>query len=393
MLKRMMSLLLALLLLMTAVPALAEEEGDDFEDETPESLTDDDLAELHDLDDIDENDGEPTFTVGPTWHEMELSEVTSKTPALYTCRVKDDSGIYPIRDAILGTHIIRSSGKGSKGELLFVGANWCIIRYKKKVGYIKRDKLYDVTPVDPVNTPPYGVQKSTYICETAAECPVRKSMSDEDDSWVVLNPGTKLSIWRIQDGWAVVPYWRTYGYIRMENLTDLIPVSPTDTPLRDDAPIAAYTSFYTMVQTPKNMNRLVNIDVACRRLTRVMKPGESLDFNKQVGPYRKSLGYLEAGVLTETGIGYGGGTCQVSSTLYNALLQLPGITILQRRAHGPSGAKYLPHGVDAAVGNSQLNLRFRNDYDFPIRVEGHTTSDGALLMIVYRADTPASDAQ
>ena len=49
--------------------------------------------------------------------------------------------------------------------------------------------------------------------------------------------------------------------------------------------------------------------------------------------------------------GYGGGTCQVSSTLYNALLQLPGIEILQRRPHGPDGAKYLPHGVDAAVGS------------------------------------------
>ena len=84
--------------------------------------------------------------------------------------------------------------------------------------------------------------------------------------------------------------------------------------------------------------------------------------------------------------GYGGGTCQVSSTLYNALLQLPGIEILQRRPHGPGGAKYLPHGVDAAVGNENLNLRFRNDYDFPIRVEGHSSGDGALLMVIYRVD-------
>ena len=70
----------------------------------------------------------------------------------------------------------------------------------------------------------------------------------------------------------------------------------------------------------------------------------------------------------------------------NALLQLPKVEILQRRPHGPSGAKYLPHGVDAAVGNDSLNLRFRNNYDFPIRVEGHTSDDGALTMVVYRAD-------
>ena len=84
--------------------------------------------------------------------------------------------------------------------------------------------------------------------------------------------------------------------------------------------------------------------------------------------------------------GYGGGTCQVSSTMYNCLMQLPGITILQRRPHGPSGAKYLPHGVDAAVGNSHLNFRFRNDYSFSIRVEGHSSSDGALLILAYRED-------
>ena len=105
-----------------------------------------------------------------------------------------------------------------------------------------------------------------------------------------------------------------------------------------------------------------------------------------MGPYKKSLGYQPAYVLVDgkSVPGYGGGTCQVSSTLYNALLQLPGIEILQRRPHGPGGAKYLPHGVDAAVGNTSLNLRFRNNYDFPIRVEGHTSDDGALLMVVYK---------
>ena len=82
----------------------------------------------------------------------------------------------------------------------------------------------------------------------------------------------------------------------------------------------------------------------------------------------------------------GGGTCQVSSTLYNILIQLPGLTILKRRPHGYGGASYLPIHCDAAVGNDSLNLIFRNDYDFPIRLEGHSSGDGALLMLAYRAD-------
>lgn len=174
--------------------------------------------------------------------------------------------------------------------MLYVGSAWAIIRYEGEIGYIKRDRITNVTAVDPVNTCPYGVQKCTYIARTAVTCPVYKSMSTSDESWVTLNPGTLVGLWVIQDGWAVVPYWRTYGYIPLETLTELIPVSPTDTPLDDDTPIAAYTSYYDMAQNDVNKSRIVNIRVACERLTRVMQPGEELDFNDDVGPYRKRPG-------------------------------------------------------------------------------------------------------
>jgi vancomycin resistance protein YoaR len=96
---------------------------------------------------------------------------------------------------------------------------------------------------------------------------------------------------------------------------------------------------------------------------------------------------MPAGVLVDGELqqGYGGGTCQVSSTLYNVVLQLPGLTVLQRRAHGDNGASYLPIGVDAAVGNSQLNFRFRNDYPFPLRIDA-SSQDGALTIAIYRAE-------
>ena len=86
----------------------------------------------------------------------------------------------------------------------------------------------------------------------------------------------------------------------------------------------------------------------------------------------------------KTKIGYGGGTCQVSSTLYNVLIQLPGIGINHRRPHGGNGASYLPIFCDAAVGSTELNLIFTNRYDFPIRIVGTSNDDGALLMRIYR---------
>lgn len=378
MLKRLLMLMMALCLMLSALPALAEEPAG-------ESLSQEELDELLKLDEVEEDEA-PTQVVGAVYQEKKREDFDKNSPALYTCRLTDASSFFKER-SLESERVayVRTSGPI---DVLYVGSYWAIVRYGNDIGYIKRDRIHQVTPVDPVNTPPYGVQKSAYVATTAAVCEVRKSMSDTDDSWVVLNPGTKLSIWKIQDGWAIVPYWRTYGYINLNDLTDLIPVSPTDDPISADSPIAAYTSYYTMVQTDINRSRIINIRVACGRLTRVMQPGESLNFNTQVGPYRPQYGYQKAWVLIngESVPGYGGGTCQVSSTLYNALLQLPGVEILQRRPHGPAGAKYLPHGVDAAVGSDNLNLRFRNNYDFPIRVEGHTSDDGALLMLVYKVE-------
>lgn len=380
MMKRILAFAAAAILALTALPAMAEE----LEDEDAE-LTGDELAELLALDQVD--DDEPVIVMGKVFEEPSRKDFNAQSPALYTCKVSKGHSLFAERDN-KSSRVYTNDNRYS-AEILFVGSAWLIARAPDKtIGYVKRDFVSEVTPIDRVNTPPYGVQKSIYIATTASECHVRKSMSDQDASWVVLNPGTMLSIWRLCDGWAIVPYWRTYGYINLNELTDLVPVSETDTPINPESPIAAYTSYYSMSQDDINKSRLVNIDVACKYLTRVMQPGESLNFNGDIGPYRPGRGYQKAWVLIDGASkpGYGGGTCQVSSTLYNALMQLPGITILQRRPHGPGGAKYLPHGVDAAVGNDNLNLRFRNDYPFPIRVEGHTSYDGALLMVVYRAD-------
>lgn len=390
MMNRVLALLLAFCLMLLSLPlALAETT------ETPEpapELTPEELAELEMLEKIQVKDDDYEYNgryahIGPLYQEKNREDFNAKSPAIYTARLMSNSSAYVDRD-IESTRLIRSGKNGMKVDVLDVGTYWVIIRAQGEIAYAKRYKITNVQPVDPINTPPYGVQKHAYVAKTADVCEVRISMSNEDKSWVILNPGTTLSILAIQDGWAIVNYWRVYGYIDLNDLTDLVRVSPTDVPLNDDSPIAAYTSYYNMAQNETNLNRIVNISVACQRLSRVYDTGEGLDFNAEVGPYKEETGYLPAPVLVDgtTKINYGGGTCQVSSTMYNALLQLPGIEIVQRRPHGPSGAAYLPHGVDAAVGGGNLNLVFQNNYDFPVRIEGHTSSDGALCMLIYRDD-------
>lgn len=322
--------------------------------------------------------------MGEQYDLKTVEDFDKKSPALYTCYLKAGTSAYNVR-SIYVDRIFQVGGK-TKVDVLYLDPLWAIVRFKGQIGYVKRHRILDVKPVDPVNTPPYGVQKHQYVAVTADTAEVRVSMSHDDYCWAILKPGTTLSIWQFDGEWAVVNYWRTYGYIHISDLTDIRTVSPTDQALNDDTPIAAYTSYYKYNSTEIIQNRMHNIDVGIQRMSVVLKPGQELDANDTMGPYTLENGYLEAGALAEgtTIQSPGGGTCQVSSTLYNVLLQLPKITILHRRAHGDNGAPYLPMGQDAAVGNKELNLVFRNDYDFPIRLEGHTNYDGALCWLVYR---------
>lgn len=322
--------------------------------------------------------------MGDTYELKTVEDFDKDSPALYTCTLKAGTSAYSVR-SIYVDRLFRV-GSATKVDVLYLDPLWAIVRLKGQIGYVKRHRMLDVKPVNSEVTPPYGVQKHQYVAVTADTAEVRVSMSHEDYCWAILKPGTTLSIWQFDGEWAVVNYWRTYGYIHISDLTDIRTVSPTDQALNDDTPIAAYTSYYKYNSTEIIQNRMHNIDMGIQYMSVVLQPGETLNANDTMGPYTLANGYLEAGALADgTNIqAPGGGTCQVSSTLYNVLLQLPKITILHRRAHGDNGAPYLPMGQDAAVGNSELNLVFRNDYDFPIRLEGHTNYDGALCWLIYR---------
>ncbi|MBQ2952184.1 MAG: VanW family protein [Clostridia bacterium] len=386
MLKRIAAILLLFCLLPTCF-AFADNEDEREEIIIPDEVPRGENGENQFIVPIGFDDNNLPEPLGPIYQDKTLEDFDKNSPALYTCRINEYTSGYPVRSIYEG-RTYRTKKQGERGEVLHLDPLWAIVRYNGKIAYVKRHRIYDVQPVDSVNTSPYGVMKPQYIATTASTAEVHVSMTHEDICWVVLTPGTKVAIHKIVDGWAVVIYMRTYAYIDIRDLTDLVTVSPTDAALSSDTPIAAYTSFYKMDDTEKNHNRIHNIGLGAKRMSVVLQPGESFNANNQMGPYEESVGYLVAGALADgEGVdGVGGGTCQVSSTIYNALLQLPGVQIVKRRAHGENGAPYLPHGVDAAVGNDSLNLIFKNNYDFPIRLEGNTTGDGALTWIIYRAD-------
>ncbi len=256
-----------------------------------------------------------------------------------------------------------------------------------KVGiyYIGRHNVVDIEPVKS-GTDPYGVIKNRFVAITAADTALRAEPRADAEVIEMYPVDTRFSLWHVVDGWAVVPYKRVVGYIYVGDIKELIPVSPNVEYAREGDILAAFTTFYSTDKTELNTGRMVNLQVGCDYISKTYQSGEEFDFNKTAGPYRRSRGYMPSPVLIDGGTvaGYGGGTCQVSTTLYNALLQLPeGMTILYRRPHGPGGAKYAPHGVDAAVGADTLNLEFRNDYPFPVYLDC-TVQNGALCICIRK---------
>lgn len=109
--------------------------------------------------------------------------------------------------------------------------------------------------------------------------------------------------------------------------------------------------------------RNVNIETATAAINNyLLLPGELFSFNRVVGPRTVERGYELAPIIVGNAVvpGLGGGICQVSSTLYNAVLKA-GLEVVERYPHSlPVG--YVPPGRDATISN-HLDFKFRNNSD------------------------------
>ncbi len=120
--------------------------------------------------------------------------------------------------------------------------------------------------------------------------------------------------------------------------------------------------------------RIHNIDLASSRINGILvKPGEVFSLNQALGEVSKKTGYKEAYVIKEgkTILGDGGGVCQVSTTLFRAVLRA-GLPILERRAHAYRVSYYeqgFPVGQDATVWEPAPDFKFKNDTPASILVQ------------------------
>jgi len=130
-----------------------------------------------------------------------------------------------------------------------------------------------------------------------------------------------------------------------------------------DRVLGIFTTKYAL----SNEDRVNNLLIASSAINNVIiYPGQNFSFNTWVGPRVSEVGYKEAPVLFLGKIvpGIGGGVCQVSSTLYNAVL-LANLKIVQRTNHSLPSA-YVPLARDATVVDDRIDLIAENISKYPI---------------------------
>jgi len=140
--------------------------------------------------------------------------------------------------------------------------------------------------------------------------------------------------------------------------------------------------FSTKIYT-KESERQNNIGITCKTLSsKKVEPGEIFSFCNTVGKATTAKGYKEADIYVngKKEKGLGGGNCQVSTTLYNAVLKVPGLEVVERHQHS-NHVPYIQDGKDAAVAYDSYDFKFKNNTGKTIKIVMENTTQNVTAKI------------
>lgn len=158
--------------------------------------------------------------------------------------------------------------------------------------------------------------------------------------------------------------------------------APAPTPTEAEELASFSTKIYT-----KDSSRQNNITITCSSLNDTdVSNGETFSFCNTVGRSSPSKGYTKADIFTDgkKTKGYGGGNCQVSTTLYNAVIKVPGLKVVERHEHS-NKVPYIQEGKDAAVAYGSYDFKFVNNTGSSIRIKASHTADSVTIRLIKLA--------
>ena len=146
-------------------------------------------------------------------------------------------------------------------------------------------------------------------------------------------------------------------------------------------------SFTTSFST-SGSNRCKNVSSGASHINgTVLYPGEEFSTYETVSPFTEANGYAMAGSYLNGEVvdSMGGGICQVSTTLYNAVLRAE-LNVTERSPHSMT-VHYVDLSEDAAIAGTYKDFKFVNSTEYPIYIEGYTTSDKKITFNIYGKET------
>lgn len=145
--------------------------------------------------------------------------------------------------------------------------------------------------------------------------------------------------------------------------------------------LGTYTTTFS-TSTTTNMNRRTNMDLASKSINNyVLAPGDVFSFNDICGPRNKETGYKIAGAYRDgqSTQEYGGGICQCSTTLYNAVLRAD-LQIVYRKNH-TFDVPYAPLGLDATVSHPEVDFKWKNNTNYPVKVKASVAANSITVSV------------
>ena len=142
------------------------------------------------------------------------------------------------------------------------------------------------------------------------------------------------------------------------------------------------SEFTTKIYT-KDDERQNNISITCSSLNDTyVEVGDTFSFCNTVGKATTSKGYEKADVFKDGEViqALGGGNCQVSTTLYNAVLEVDGLDVTERHKHSNS-VPYIKNGKDAAVSYGTYDFKFKNNTGNKIKISASCDSDYVYIKL------------
>lgn len=169
-----------------------------------------------------------------------------------------------------------------------------------------------------------------------------------------------------------IPFTEIAPEVTADNLTQML--------YRDE--LATFTA-----TAESDHNRDTNLRLACEAINGIiLYPGDIFSYNNTLGERTPAKGYKSAPMYVgdKTDLSTGGGICQVSSALYYCAM-VADLEILVRKNHSIADS-YVPLGMDATVTWGSIDFRFRNNSDYPIRIEA-SASGGNTTVTLIGTDT------